>query len=211
MNEHTLISIQVGKPRTHETPRGPWRTAFFKEPISGPAMLGQTGLEGDGVADTRYHGGPENAVCVYSGDHFAPWQTELPEVDLQPGAIGENFTIEGATEDDVCIGDVFTVGGARVQISKPRQPCSAIARRWGVKDFVERIQRTARTGWYLRVLEEGVVEAPSPMRLVERPCPEWPVAQAFRIFMSRREDRESARALAACELLAPNWREQLVR
>ncbi len=212
----TLLSIQVSLPR-HFGVEGapdpmdrPWTTGFFKEPVEGPVWLGRTNLVGDGQADRKNHGGPDKAVLAYSAEHYPIWRVELNRPDLPYGAFGENFTIAGLTEETVCIGDVYAIGEARVQVSQPRQPCWKIARRWRIKDLTARVRETGRTGWYLRVLEEGYVEAGMPVELLERPFPQWTVARATEIMHRRNEDREAAMALAACPALSAVWRESLI-
>lgn len=140
MTTCVLRSIQVGKPRTYagesdiDWMRRPWSTGIFKSLVAAPVRLGATQLEGDGQADLTVHGGPDKAVCVYSADHYAFWRSALGEyiegAEFPFGAFGENLTLEGVTEDDVCIGDVWAVGdeaGAMVQVSQPRQPCWKLA------------------------------------------------------------------------------------
>ncbi|HWH70544.1 MAG TPA: MOSC domain-containing protein, partial [Candidatus Sulfotelmatobacter sp.] len=130
-----LVSIQVGKPVTlgQADAANPddrsWTTGFFKASVTGPVYVGKTNLEGDGQADLKNHGGVDKAICAYSKDHWAYWETEF-SLHLANGAFGENFTIEGATERDVCIGDIYRCGGALLQVSQPRQPCWKLARRW---------------------------------------------------------------------------------
>jgi len=212
----TLLSIQVGLPRqlgvegALDPMDRPWTTGFFKEPVEGPIWLGRTNLVGDGQADRKNHGGPDKAVLAYSAEHYPIWRAELNRPDLPYGAFGENFTIAGLTEETVCIGDVYAIGGVRVQVSQPRQPCWKIARRWRIKDLTARVRETGRTGWYLRVLEEGYVEAGMPVELLERPFPQWTVARATGIMHRCREDREAAVALAACPALSAAWRESLI-
>lgn len=187
----------------------PWTTGFFKEPVEGPVWLGRTNLAGDGQADRENHGGPDKAVLAYSADHYPLWRAELNRPDLPYGAFGENFTIAGLSEETVCIGDVYAIGEVRVQVSQPRQPCWKIARRWRIKDLTARVRETGRTGWYLRVLEEGYVEAGLPVALLERPFPRWTVAHATEIMHHRRENPEAAAELAACPFLSAVWRETL--
>jgi MOSC domain-containing protein YiiM len=187
----------------------PWRTAYIKEPVWDLIWLSREGLEGNAVADTRYHGGPEMAVCAYPAAHFARWKEDLPHLDIGPGGFGENFTVEGQDEKSVCVGDVFEIGKALVQVSKPREPCSNIAKRWDQPDFVKRVARTGRMGWYLRVLREGHVEAGMEIRPVERPHPEWTVARVYRVHSTKDKTPEEMAALAACEALDPAWRGNL--
>lgn len=204
-----LLSIQTGQPREHGTPGAaralerPWTTAFFKEPIDGPVWLGRTNLAGDGQADLRHHGGEHKAVLAYAAAHYPGWRAEL-YLELPHGAFGENFTVAGMDEATVCLGDVCEVGGAMVQVSQPRLPCWKIARRWQVKDLSARVQRSGRTGWYLRVLREGEVAAGDEVRLVERPHPEWTIARANAALHTRSAVEAEVRALAACPALAPS-------
>lgn len=183
----------------------PWTTATFKDPVFGKVALASDGLAGDGHADLENHGGVDKAVLVYSGEHREQWRQETFPEGLPAGAFGENFTVQGLTEADVCLGDIFEVGTARVQVSQPRQPCWKQARRYGIKDLVAQIVRTGRTGWYLRVLREGVVEAGDVMTLLERPHHEWTIERANHVMHVDKLNRERSLELAACPALAQVW------
>jgi MOSC domain-containing protein YiiM len=212
-----LLSLQVGLPRDLGTPGAPdplaraWRSGFYKAPVTGPVWLGETHLAGDGQADLKNHGGPDKAVLVYAAAHYPAWCAELGYTDMPPGGFGENFTVTGQTEADVCIGDIYQVGEARVQVSQPRLPCWKIARRWQVSDLAARVQETGRTGWYLRVLATGLVAPGDPLVLLERPFPQWSIARANHVIHSRPADWAAMQELAACPLLAPALRESLAR
>jgi len=158
--------------------------------------LGQTNLEGDRQADPRVHGGPEMAVLCYSADHYPLWREELGIAEIGPGGFAENFTISGQDERTVCIGDVYAVGPALVQVSQPRGPCYKISYRWKRPDLLGRCESNGRHGWYLRVLEEGVVEAGMQVQLRERPNPAWSVRRAADVFRTRRKRAEEAADLA---------------
>jgi MOSC domain-containing protein YiiM len=214
-----LISIQVGKPKDLGTPGAvdkldkPWRSAIFKSPVEGPVQLTDTGLVGDGQADRRFHGGYDKAVLAYSAEHYPLWHRELGRTDFIPGGFGENFTISGQSEADVCVGDVYEIGppgGVRVEVSQPRQPCFNLCRRWRMEDLMQRVKTTGRGGWYLRVLKEGSVERAMEVALLERLYPQWPIARAFRVMERRKEDRESAAELASCPALSVDWKEALL-
>jgi MOSC domain-containing protein YiiM len=209
-----LLSILVGQPCSHgkgEADESHWTTAFFKRPVAGPVFLGRTNLVGDAQADRVNHGGPDKAVCAYSADHYDHWRRDLNRADLPCGAFGENFTLRGVTETDVCIGDVWAVGPARVQVSQPRQPCWKMARRWGVHDLPARVVRLVFTGWYFRVLEEGIVEAGLELTLLDRPHPTWTVEAANQVMHHRKADRAVAAELAEVSPLSSAWRESLAR
>ena len=212
-----LLSVQVGLPQTIGRAEAAdpmdqvWTTGFFKRPVVGPVRLGLNHLEGDRQADLRNHGGPDKAVNVYPTEHYAYWERDRGMTDLPPGAFGENFTTQGLLEGDVCLGDVFEIGAALVQVSQPRQPCWKLARRWRMKDLALRVQQSGRTGWYFRVLREGSVQAGEKLVLIERPCPEWTVAAANHVMHHLADDREAARRLESCRILSRRWRETLAR
>jgi MOSC domain-containing protein YiiM len=206
-----LVSIQVGLPRWNVTADGQrWRSAIFKEPVAGPIALGFTNLEGDRQADTSVHGGPDMAALCYSFEHYEAWRDELSAPDIGPGGFGENFTVAGQDESTVCIGDVYEMGEAVVQVSQPRGPCANISRRWERPDLLRRVEESGRHGWYLRVLQEGTVEAGLELRLIERPHPEWTVRRAWDAYRSRKREKALAAELASCEALAADTRAELL-
>ena len=215
MSTPLLISIQVGLPRSFgrdgaDDPMDrPWETGFFKQSVDGPRWLGKTNLAGDGQADLVNHGGEDKAVLCYAASHYPGWREELDRPDLPHGAFGENFTIEGLTEEAVCLGDMYRLGDAIVQVSQPRQPCWKLAWRWRIKELTAFVERTGRTGWYIRVLQEGEIRPGLALTLLERPYPEWTVTRASRVMRHRQQDREAAGELAGCEVLAASWRDRL--
>lgn len=210
-----IISIQVGKPQTIGSSEAkdrmdtPWTTGFFKEPVRGPIRVGRCNLDGDGQADLVNHGGPEKAVNVYPLEHYSFWEQTFGLTNLPYGAFGENFTIVGCLEESVCIGDIFRVGEVVLQISQPRQPCWKLSRRWRIRDFALKVQESGRTGWYFRVLQEGMIEAGASLVLTERPYPQWTVQAANRVMHSHTSDPHVTRALLNCHLLSERWRETL--
>lgn len=207
-----LVSVHVGRIRTHGTPGATdplerqWSTAYFKDPVEGPRHLGLEGLEGDEQRDYgRGHGGPEMAALMYSADHYPAWREELQIPEMSFGGFGENLVVEGLEESSVCIGDTFEVGEAIVQISCPRGPCSNIAKRWHRPDMVKRVTANGRTGWYLRVKQEGLVAAGDDLTLTDRPNPLWTVARVFRARVEPERDPAAVRELTELPLLDPVW------
>ncbi len=209
-----ILSLQVGTPRTLGTEGAPdpmdrtWTTGFFKEPVTESLSLGPAGLVGDGVADRRVHGGPEKAVLAYSAHHYSDWEAILDR-RLPYGAFGENFTMVGQSEVDVCIGDRYAVGETLIEVSQPRQPCWKLARRWRVPDLAARVQESGRTGWYFRVRREGRVAPGDLLTLLERPFPEWTIAKANAIMGQHPADPAACAALAACPALSASWRQTI--
>lgn len=215
MNKPMIDQIMVGKPKTFgkKNAQDPmdreWTTGIVKNAIEGKVWAGKTNLTGDGQADLKHHGGPEKAIFVYPVSHYEAWQEKLDNPDFTVGAFGENLAVLHMTEEDLCIGDVFQIGGARVQVSQPRQPCWRPARHWKVIDLALQIQQEGMTGWYFRVLQEGYMQAKDEFNLLERPFPEWTVARSNEIMHHEKDDLELAARLASCELLAPNWKNTL--
>jgi len=187
-----------------------WRTGYIKTPVAGRIWLGQHNLAGDGQADRKHHGGPDQALLAYSADHYEEWNAELG-IALPPGAFGENFTITGLSEDSVCIGDIYAVGEARIQVSQPRQPCANIAHRWNNPQLTKRVEQSGRTGWYLRVLQEGYVEAGLPLAMLERSFPKWTITNTHKAIRNRHANPAPALELLALPALGERAREILSR
>ena len=177
-----LLSIQIGTPKSYTDEQGTWETAFFKDTVEGSVFLGKLGLAGDAVANTKHHGGPEQAVLIYGAVNYPRWQAELGK-EFPFGGFAENLTMSGLDEAMVCIGDIYQIGPVKLQVTRPRIPCWKIARRWGMPDLTKRVSQTGRTGWYCRVLEEGEIEAGLLVELLERPNLEQTVAQAYQAFL----------------------------
>ena len=212
-----VATIQVGLPRSlgvkgaPDPMDRPWSTGFFKEPIQGKIWLSQTNLTGDGQADLKNHGGLEKAVLAYAAEHYVYWREKLDLPDLPYGAFGENFTVVGQSEASVCIGDVYHIGDAQVQVSQPRQPCWKLSRRWRIRDLALQVRTVGRTGWYFRVLQAGTVEPGMELLLCDRPLPNWTVARANQIMHHELNNREAAAELASCPLLSASWRQTLLK
>jgi MOSC domain-containing protein YiiM len=164
-----IISLNVGLPSAQRYEDRKIITGGAKKPVP-RALLRFENLDGDRQADRVNHGGFEKAVCVYPFDHYPYWNRQLGR-DLKLGAFSENLTVSGAIETEVCVGDVFRIGEAMVQVSQPRMPCSKLAGKNGSKMLPKLIGDTGYTGFYMRVLSEGLVAADDSFDL-ERAHPE---------------------------------------
>ncbi len=184
-------------------------SAIDKQAVATPLWLGPSGLAGDEQGDPRHHGGPEKALHHYPAEHYAAWLLELPQPApscQQPGAFGENVSTLGLTEASVCVGDVFRIGGATVQVSQARQPCWKLNLRFGQIDMAARVQRSGRTGWYYRVLKSGTVAPGDIFTLIERRCPDWPLARVLHFFYVEPLEHAALEAIAELSELSPSWR-----
>jgi MOSC domain-containing protein YiiM len=208
-----LISIQVGTPRRWAIPGedGTFTSAIAKQPVTGPVALTATGLAGDAVADTRAHGGPDQALLAYDQGHYVQWAQEGLTL-LGPGAFGENLAVTGLDETHVAIGDRWRIGEAVVvEVSKPRTPCNRLAWRHGRPELIRRVHETGRSGWYLRVLREGIIAAGDALTVTERPHPAWTVRRTAQVMAARQHRPDEAAELARLAPLAADWRYHLAR
>ena len=189
--------------------RGEW-SAIDKHVVDGPVSIGFLGIIGDEQADQRVHGGPGKALHHYPFDHYAAWLLKAPDHSLlgAAGAFGENISTLGLLEEDVCIGDQFRLGTALIEISQGRQPCwkQGVRMEWTTLPTI--MVRERRSGWYYRVIEEGVVEAGDVLTLLHRPLPEWSVKRVFGLLIAgdHKSDPAALPVLAAMELLDDSWR-----
>ena len=209
MTGPVVSAICVGLPRPFN---GAELSAIAKQPVEGPVMIRSFGIEGDMVADTVHHGGPDMAVHHYPHDHYGDWDAWLGGHDLLsgPAAFGENLMVDGLTEGDVHIGDRFRFGKALLEISQPRQPCWKIEHRFQRKGMVARIVRQHNCGWYYRVLEEGEARAGDRLDLVETGHETWSVARTFAKFYDpeHKANQDELRELAELDRLCEKWRER---
>ena len=160
-----VVALNVALPQTQRYGREVARTGGAKKPVAN-ALLRSYGFDGDGQADLVNHGGVEKAVCVYPFDHYAHWERVFGR-RLEPGAFSENLTVSGAVETGVCIGDVFRVGEAVLQVSQPRTPCSKLAGRNGQKLLPKWVGQTGYTGFYMRVFSDGLVSVDDAFERIE--------------------------------------------
>lgn len=204
MKSMLVESLNIGLPKKEIFYGKEMITGICKNPVSKPLPLSHLGFEGDGVGDLKYHGGTDKAACVYSIDHYPYWE-EVLGIKLPPAAFGENLSVSNLKEDDVCIGDIFQLGTAVVQISQPRQPCKTLAARYGRNDMVKLVVDSGRTGFYFRVLKEGTVKKGDPLTLKERDPRGITVAFASRTYHHAKDDRDAIRKILAVPALSASW------
>jgi ferredoxin-NADP reductase/MOSC domain-containing protein YiiM len=154
-----LVSLNVGRPREVEWEGKTVRTAIWKEPVEGPRIVRRINIDGDDQADRLAHGGEHRAVFVYQIASYRYWERELGRDDFTYGQFGENFTVEGLADDEVCIGDRYRVGGALFEVTQPRVTCYRVGIRMENPAMPSLLVAHHRPGFYLRVLEEGPVQA----------------------------------------------------
>jgi len=199
-----IISLNIGLPKQERFHGKDFMTGMCKKPVAGPLLLTKLGFEGDGVGDPNHHGGSDKAVCVYSRDHYAYWKSVLG-IEMPGAAFGENLSVSGMVEKDVCIGDSFRIGTAVVQVSQPRQPCGTLAARYGRNDLVKLVANSGRTGFYYKVLTEGQVRSGDAMALIEREPRGVSIAFANHLFYHDRTNRDGIEKVLAVPALSGSW------
>jgi len=210
MNSLQLDALLTGRAEPFTRPGS--RSGIAKAPRQEALAVTTLGLAGDEQGDLRVHGGVEKAIHHYPREHYAAWLAELGEHPLlmQPGAFGENFSTTGWTEDDVCLGDLIRAGSALLQVSQGRMPCWKLSDRFGVANLALRVQQSGRTGWYYRVLQEGVVGVGDRLQVVERTHVDWSLSRLSAVLFDKRVEPELLRECLALPLV-PSWRRTLER
>jgi MOSC domain-containing protein YiiM len=208
-----VISVNVGQPRPVQWNGRTVLTGIFKAPVAGRVLMRALNLDGDRQADLSVHGGPDKAVYVYPSEHYDFWREELPGTDLPWGAFGENLTSEGWEEYEVHVGDRFRIGTAEVVVTQPRMPCFKLGIKFGREDIVPRFLESGRPGFYLRVLEEGEVEAGDAMERIQEDPHRITVVDIVRLYLDRdgSAGRDLLESAVRVEALSPAWREGFAR
>ena len=199
-------ALNIGLPKKEHFPGRELITGICKRPVDGPLALTREGFAGDGVADRKNHGGSDKAVCLYSLDHYPHWAAALGTT-LPDAAFGENLSVTGMLEDDVCIGDRFKIGTAELEVSQPRQPCGTLAARYGRPDLVKLVVDSGRTGFYCRVITEGIVKAGDAITLALRDPGGVSVAFANRILHHDRQNAAGIERVLSVPALSVSWQQ----
>lgn len=201
-----LLKTFTGEVRDRWEGRPP--SAILKTEVTGPLQATRLGLAGDSQADLKVHGGPDKAIHLYPSEHYAHWRDSghVAADRLVPGSFGENLASEGLLETDYCVGDLLQIGAARCRITQGRQPCWKINEHTRSKRTAMEMQKLLLTGLYLAVETEGPIEAGQTIELVERPNPDWTVAQVTRARFDGKTPIEEVADIARLPGLAANWR-----
>jgi MOSC domain-containing protein YiiM len=207
-----VISLNTGLPREVTWHGRSVITGIFKEPVQGRVALRKLNLDGDRQADLSVHGGEHKAVYCYPLEHYNYWKRELPDRELTPGIFGENFTVDGPLEDSVHLGDLFSVGSAKVIVTQPRLPCYKLGIRFESDDMVKRFFVSRRTGFYLAVVSEGEVGAGDEMSVISRDPNGVPVSEITRLYAAKKyseADVASVQKVLLVPAVPESWKEYL--
>ena len=201
-----LLSVNVGLPRDIVWKGRTVHTAVFKNPVSGRCRVGRLNVEGDGQGDLAGHGGEQRAVFVYQIESYRHWQKQLKRPDFVYGQFGENFTIEGLSDDVVCIGDRFRVGTALFEVTQPRVTCYRVGIRMNEPRMPALLTSSGRPGFYFRVLEEGEVGAGDEIVQVGEADERMTVAEINALLYLPGHSRNELERALRTKALSPGWR-----
>jgi len=204
-----LLSVNVGLPRDIVWKGRTVRTAIWKDPIQGRCWVSRLNLDGDGQADLGGHGGEQRAVFVYQIESYRHWAEQLKRTDFVHGQFGENFTIEGLSDDAVCVGDRFQIGGALFEVTQPRVTCYRVGIRTDEPRMPALLTSSGRPGFYFRVLREGEVGAGDEIVRVGEATERMTVAEINALLYSPDHPRDRLQRALQIEALSPGWRGSL--
>jgi MOSC domain-containing protein YiiM len=206
-----LISVNVAQPKDILVNGRSVSTGIFKQPVSGVVRVRRLNLGGDRQADLTVHGGPDKAVYVYPSEHYVFWRRELDHDLFGWGTFGENLTVEGLLEDTVHIGDQICIGTALFEVTQPRQPCFKLAAKFEREDIIKRFLDSRRSGFYVRVLKEGSLQAGDPIEFRNRDPHAVTVREIMDLYAAKKLEKRQIERAVAVEALSNSWREHFLR
>ena len=205
MTDIQLLSVQTGRVALLGSDAVP--SAFVKTARRDAVAVTPLGLQGDEQADLDAHGGPEKAVYGYANAHYPAWAKLFPALTFTGGAMGENLTIAGLEEKDICVGDVHSIGSSLLQVCQPRQPCFKFALRHGNKLLPKAMVKNGFAGWYYRVLQTGFVKTGDAISLYDRPNPDFPFTRLIENIYHGKVTKNELQRMSEMSGLASQWRE----
>ncbi len=201
-----LLSVNVGLPREIAWQGKVVRTAIWKRPVSGRVFARRLNLDGDGQADLKGHGGEHRAVMVYQLEAYRYWERELGRSDFEYGQFGENFTVEGLADDEVCIGDRYRIGSAVFEVTQPRVTCYRLGIRMNNPQMAALLVAHRRPGFYFRVITEGEVGAGDEIDKIMDGPGKISVAEIDSLLYSANHDLSRIAIAARIPALSRGWK-----
>lgn len=201
-----LLSVNVGLPGEIAWQGKIVRTAIWKRPVSGRIVARRLNLDGDGQADLQGHGGEQRAVMVYQIEAYRYWESELGRSDFEYGQFGENFTVEGLPDDEVCIGDRYKIGTAVFEVTQPRVTCYRLGIRMNKPEMASLVVSHGKPGFYLRVITEGEVGAGDEIQKIADGPDKMSVAEIDSLLYTANHDLKRIAIAAGIPALSPGWK-----
>ncbi len=200
-----IVSVNVGLPQDVAWQGRTVRTGVWKTPVTGRIFARRLNLDGDGQGDLRGHGGEQRAIMVYQLDSYRYWASYLGRSDLVAGNFGENLTVEGLADNEVCIGDRFRIGGAVVEVSQPRDTCYRVGIRLNHPEIAALLVAHHRPGFYFRVIQEGEIGAGDRVEKLSDGPERMTVAEIDALLYSAEHPLEALRRAVRIPALSLDW------
>lgn len=204
-----MIQLNVGIPREMKW-KGQHEISAIGKTRVAEAYLSKVGLNHDGVANTKFHGGPDRAVCLYPFEHYSLWEKEFKQRLEFPG-FGENITTTGMKEKNVFIGDVFKLDEAIIEVTQGRVPCSTISKHNRIDHLLNRIVQTGYTGYFFRVLEEGRITSDAEIKLLDRVQDRYSVLRGNQLLFHEKGNKVEIEEMLRLEALSTEWKERFMK
>jgi ferredoxin-NADP reductase/MOSC domain-containing protein YiiM len=201
-----LLSVNVGMPKDVSWQGRTVHTGVWKSPVGGPAMVRRLNIDGDGQGDLAGHGGEMRAVLVYQIDSYRHWQRQFGR-ELGYGSFGENLTVDGMPDDEVCIGDRYRIGEAEFEVTQPRVTCYRVGMRLGAPELPSLLVSHHRPGFYLRVIREGRIRAGDAIVRTRTGPHELTVADTDALLYLPNRDQAKLRVSVQIPAMSPGWRQ----
>jgi ferredoxin-NADP reductase/MOSC domain-containing protein YiiM/ferredoxin len=206
-NAPVLLSVNVGLPKDV-----PWQgktvhTGIWKSPVAGPVQARRLNLDGDGQGDLNGHGGEQRAVMVYQIQSYQHWQQHFGRDDFSYGQFGENLTVDGLPDDEVCVGDRYRIGAAEFEVTQPRVTCYRVGLRLGQPEMPALLVSHHRPGFYMRVIQEGPIEAGQPIVKTRTGPHALTVADIDALLYLPHRDEAKLRQAVRIPALSPGWQQ----
>ncbi|MBC1499563.1 MOSC domain-containing protein [Listeria weihenstephanensis] len=200
-----VVGLAIGEPAEMELGNGKkMMTGIVKQQVE-KAMLTQYGFVNDGPHNLRHHGGPDRTVCIYPAEHYERWNEQFG-ISLPNAAFGENLTVTGMLEKDICIGDVFRIGQSIIQVTEARNPCNTIGKRNELSELFKEVRNTGFTGYLCRTIEVGEISVGDKVECIERPDDLVTVAFCHDKILHGHGDQEDLIRILEVEALAERYR-----
>jgi MOSC domain-containing protein YiiM len=184
-------------------------SGIVKKPVAGPVLVRTLNLDGDGQADLSVHGGVDKAVYAYPSEHYVLWQEEL-RLDLPWGAFGENLTITGLSEETTNVGDRLGIGTAVFEVSQPRLPCFKLEAKFQRNDMIKRLLDSRRTGFYLRVVQEGTLRPGESIVVIQQHPARLSIREITDLYLTKDAEQRRVKRALSVDALAASWRKHFL-
>jgi ferredoxin-NADP reductase/MOSC domain-containing protein YiiM len=202
-----LLSVNVGLPRDVAWQGKTVHTGIWKEPVDGPVMARRLNLDGDAQGDLQGHGGEQRAVLVYQIDSYRHWEQHFGRHDFRYGQFGENLTVDGLADHEVCIGDRYRIGAAEFEVTQPRVTCYRVGLRLGEPQLPALLVSHHRPGFYMRVVTEGHIQASDPITKISSGPHNLSVTDTDALLYLPGRDHEKLRLAVQIPALSPGWQQ----